>query len=86
MRGYVDAYSTHTAAASCIEAFQNNLDYAYENYQYKHMLPTNLLVGGTKLKRTRTTWKECSLLLLPPNMQCWRIMNGARNNFKINGL
>ena len=48
MRGYVDAYSAHTVAASCIEAFQNNLDYAYENYQYKHMLPTNLLVGWNK--------------------------------------
>ena len=45
MRGYVDAYSAHTVAASCIEAFQNNLDYAYENYQYKHMLPTDLRVG-----------------------------------------
>ena len=53
MRGYVDAYSTHTAAASCIEAFQNNLDYAYENYQYKHMLPTNLLVGWNKAERTK---------------------------------
>lgn len=53
MRGYVDAYSAHTVAASCIEAFQNNLDYAYENYQYKHMLPTNLLVGWNKAERTK---------------------------------
>ena len=36
-----------------IEAFHNNLDYAYENYQYKHMLPTNLLVGWNKAERTK---------------------------------
>ena len=53
MRGYVDAYPSHTAAASCIEAFQNNLDYAYENYQYKKMLPTYLLAGWYKAERNR---------------------------------
>ena len=41
------------AAASCIEAFQNNLDYAYEIYQYKHMLPTNLLVGWYKAEKNK---------------------------------
>lgn len=86
MRGYVDAYSAHTVAASCIEAFQNNLDYAYENYQYKHMFPLTCWWAGIKPKGPRTMWKACSLLLLQPSMQCWRIMNGAKNNFKNNGL
>ncbi len=45
MRSYVDASTTANNVADCIAAFQNNLDYAYEHHLYKHMLPTNLLVG-----------------------------------------
>ncbi len=45
MRGYVDSYPINPANADYIDAYQKNLDYAYSNYLYKHMLPTNLLVG-----------------------------------------
>lgn len=48
MRGYVDSYSVHTTNADYINAYQDNLDYAYDNYLYKHMLPTNLLVGWSR--------------------------------------
>ncbi len=48
MRGYVDSYSAHLPSANYIGAYQKNLDYAYENYLYKHMLPTNLLVGWSR--------------------------------------
>ena len=53
MRGYVDASAAHTAASGCIAAFQHNLDYAYDNYLYKQMLPTNLLVGWNKAEKSK---------------------------------
>lgn len=48
MRGYVNSYSAYPKVADYIDAFQKNLDYAYSNYLYKHMLPTNLLVGWSR--------------------------------------
>ena len=48
MRGYVDVHPFYPTAATYIDAFQKNLDYAYSNYLYKHMLPTNLLVGWSR--------------------------------------
>lgn len=48
MRGYVDACTAYSGAASCAEAFQKNLDYAYSNYLYKNMLPVSLLVGWNR--------------------------------------
>ncbi|MFD2969982.1 glycoside hydrolase family 76 protein [Sphingobacterium bambusae] len=48
MRGYVDFYPMHQASDAYIAAFQQNLDYAYENFFYKGLLPTNLLVGWNR--------------------------------------
>jgi hypothetical protein len=45
MRGYVDAYPAFQYTATCINTFQQNLDYGYDHYLYKSCLPTNLLVG-----------------------------------------
>lgn len=50
MRGYVDVYPSHKDAATCIDSFQKNLDYGYENFLYKGFLPVNLLVGWNKDK------------------------------------
>ena len=44
-RGYVDAYPYDGAAATAIDSFQKNLDYAWDNYLYEGMLPPSLLVG-----------------------------------------
>ena len=44
-RGYVDAYPYDGAAATAIDSFQKNLDYAWDNYLYDGMLPPSLLVG-----------------------------------------
>ncbi|TYP96037.1 glycosyl hydrolase family 76 [Sphingobacterium allocomposti] len=48
MRGYVDFYPLHKDTDSYIDAFQKNLDYAYEHFFYKGFLPTNLLVGWNR--------------------------------------
>jgi len=48
MRGYVDMYPSYKNASDAIASFQNNLDYAYDNFLYKDMLPTNLLVGWNR--------------------------------------
>ena len=45
MRGYVDVYPAYDGVADYINSFQENLDYAYENFLYNGFLPTNLLVG-----------------------------------------
>lgn len=45
MRGYVDAYDSYSNTALAIDSFQQNLDYAYDNYLYEDMLPTSLLIG-----------------------------------------
>lgn len=44
-RGYVEAVDAYPGAGAYAEAFQANLDYAYDNFLYNHMLPPNLLVG-----------------------------------------
>lgn len=48
MRGYVDAYSIYKNTATCIDSFQKNLDYAYDNFVYNGFLPVNLLVGWNR--------------------------------------
>lgn len=52
MRAYVDAapyntttYNSKTHAENALLSFQQNLDYAFENYQKLSMLPINLLEG-----------------------------------------
>lgn len=52
MRAYVDAavyntslYNGKTHAENALSSFQQNLDYAFENYQQYSMLPINLLNG-----------------------------------------
>lgn len=44
-RSYVDAAKAYPKAGEYADAFQSNLDYAYSNFLYNHMLPPNLLVG-----------------------------------------
>lgn len=48
MRGYVDLYPYYKKTGTYINTFQQNLDYAYENYLYEDMLPNNLLVGWSR--------------------------------------
>lgn len=48
MRAYVEATAVYNPCQMYAEAFQANLDYAYDNYLYKHMLPSNLLVGWSR--------------------------------------
>ncbi|WP_303921278.1 glycoside hydrolase family 76 protein [Draconibacterium sediminis] len=45
MRGFVDAHSSCEEVSEYINSFQQNLDYAYENFLYNGFLPTNLLTG-----------------------------------------
>lgn len=48
LRGYVDVYPADGDVAGYIDSFQKNLDYAYDNFLYKGLLPTNLLVGWNR--------------------------------------
>ena len=48
MRGYVDAYSSYKNASQYIDTFQKNLDYGYDNFFYRGLLPANLLVGWSR--------------------------------------
>jgi hypothetical protein len=48
MRGYVDVYPSYKNVAVCIDSFQQNLDYGYDNFIYEDFLPTNLLVGWSR--------------------------------------
>lgn len=50
MRGYVDVYSSYSDVDKNIDSFQQNLDYAYDNFFYKGFLPPNLLVGWSRDK------------------------------------
>lgn len=45
MRGYLDAYDSYSNTALAIDSFQQNLDYAYDNFLYGNLLPTSLLMG-----------------------------------------
>lgn len=55
MRGYVDAFNHYSTAGQYAQVFQENLDYAWDNYLYEHMLPTNLLVGWSRTKENNRT-------------------------------
>jgi len=48
MRGYAEAYSSYNNVSVCVESFQKNLDYAFDNFLYDNFLPTNLLVGWSR--------------------------------------
>jgi predicted alpha-1,6-mannanase (GH76 family) len=48
MRAYADVYPVHAAAATYLDAYRKNLDYAYDNFLYKGFLPTSLLVGWSR--------------------------------------
>lgn len=50
MRGYVAVYPYYNNAASPIDSFQNNLDFAWTNYLRDDMLPPSLLVGWSMEK------------------------------------
>src|SRR5699024_8513164 len=45
LRSYLDVASYYDGAEIAVQSFQKNLDYGYEHFLYKNMLPTNLLVG-----------------------------------------
>ncbi|WP_258101759.1 glycoside hydrolase family 76 protein [Marinoscillum pacificum] len=45
MRGYTDVYSENKRTGYYLDTFQQNLDYAYDHYLKKGILPTNLLAG-----------------------------------------
>lgn len=51
MRGYADAYEAYDKTADAIRAFQQNLDYGYDNFLYEGMLPENLLTGWNANRR-----------------------------------
>lgn len=55
MRAYVEAAPVYNNAATCADAFQANLDYAYDNFRKNHQLPTNLLVGWNYDKAKNNT-------------------------------
>jgi len=48
MHGYVDTYPVYKTLSTCINSFQRNLDYGYDNFFYKGFLPANLLVGWSR--------------------------------------
>ena len=45
MRSYVEISNLYPTADAYTDSFQKNLNYGYENYLYKNLLPTNLLLG-----------------------------------------
>ena len=45
MRGYVAVYPAYAGARKPVQSFQDNLDFAWDNYLYKDMLPSSLLAG-----------------------------------------
>lgn len=55
LRGYLSAASLYNGTAEPIASYQANLDYAYEHFLYKGMLPTNLLVGWNMDKANNKT-------------------------------
>lgn len=48
MRSWVDACKAYPGTEEPIASFQDNLDYAYENFLYKGMLPPSLLGGWNR--------------------------------------
>ena len=48
MRSWVDACKAYAGTEAPIASFQDNLDYAYENFLYEGMLPPSLLGGWNK--------------------------------------
>ncbi len=45
MRSYVDIHPSYESTSEYINSFQQNLNYAYDHFLYKGILPTNLLAG-----------------------------------------
>ena len=48
LRAYIDIYPFYADAGKAVESFQKNLDYGYNKFLYKGMLPTNLLIGWNR--------------------------------------
>lgn len=48
MRGYADVYPSYKNVGEFIASFQENLDYAYDNFLYNGFLPANLLKGWSE--------------------------------------
>lgn len=48
MRAFADVYPSHKDAGTALGTYQQNLDYAYNNYLYKGFLPTSLLLGWSR--------------------------------------
>ncbi|MFV0507306.1 MAG: glycoside hydrolase family 76 protein [Bacteroidales bacterium] len=55
MRAYFDVYPYHKSTERYLMAFQNNLDYGYDNYYKDGLLPTNLLVGWNRTSSENAT-------------------------------
>jgi predicted alpha-1,6-mannanase (GH76 family) len=45
LRSYFDMYPEYPSVDTYMNSFQKNLDYGFDNYNYKGLLPTNLLKG-----------------------------------------
>lgn len=50
MRGYLDTHHIKVDVAKNLNSFQQNLDYAYDNFYNQGFLPPNLLVGWNRDK------------------------------------
>ncbi len=52
LRGFVDVNPFYAGSDTAVESFQKNLDFAWSNFLYEHMLPSSLL-GGWSLDRSK---------------------------------
>ncbi len=55
MRSYHEALPYNPGNAAYLKAFQDNLDYAYDNFLYGGMLPTSLLGGWNRDRQRNNT-------------------------------
>ena len=55
MRSYHEALPYNPGNAAYLKAFQDNLDYAYDNFLYSGMLPTSLLGGWNRDRQRNNT-------------------------------
>ena len=52
LRGFVDVNPYYSGSSEAVQSFQDNLDFAWNNFIYNDMLPPSLL-GGWNMDRTR---------------------------------
>lgn len=55
LRSYIELYPFYNKVDLYINSFQSNLNYGYDNYLYKGLLPTNLLEGWDKDEKDNQT-------------------------------